>query len=123
MRRAIRVGGVLFVVLCCLGAVSCVGPSAPSIVGKWQSDSSSTHTLEFFSDGTWWESQPFSSNSGRYALLEDGRLQMETDALLGGTKVGTFTYSISGDRLTMTAENTTLASFLGGDTLVWIRVR
>lgn len=80
-------------------------PLAPSIVGKWQLDTSSSNTIEFFPDGTLRESALLRTSNGKYTLLDGGRLKMETEGILWGTNVSTWKYTINGDKLTMTMEN------------------
>lgn len=94
---------------------SCGNPLAPSIVGKWQSDSNSSNTIEFFPDGTLREIAVLKTTDGKYVLMDESRMKMETDGILWGTNISTWKYSISGSKLAMTTEGSV------GITLNWTR--
>jgi hypothetical protein len=91
-------------------------PIIPSIVGRWRLDANSSNTIEFFSDGTLRETALLKTSNGTYVLLSGGRLKTETDGLLWGTNVATWTYTLTSTKLTMTTEGGV------GITLNWTRI-
>lgn len=112
-----RSARLMFAVLCCIFIQACDSLRRPSIVGQWRSDANSSDTVEFFPDGTMREMALLKNTNGKYVLLDDDRVKTETDGLLWGTNVATWTYSIKGDKLTMTTEGGV------GITLNWTRVK
>ncbi len=72
----------------------------PNLVGKWRHiiDSQSSDDVGFLQDGT----VVWGWSIGKYSLLENNRIQLETTGMV--SMVGIYTLSISGDTLTMIGE-------------------
>jgi len=103
-RAAVNLIMVVAATLVCCLLAGCDSLTGPGIVGKWQSDANSSNTMEFFSDGTCQEVAILGTRKGTYKIIQSGRMKTEIEGLLWGTNEGTWTYMVSGDKLTLTTE-------------------
>jgi len=108
MKIKIKCIAVAMLIFISLGLTAC---GRSSLVGTWEN---SNRRLEFFSDGSVSQSYHI---SGRWDLSAHGTWVTDGNRLsLTGVRVGgPFTFSISGDTLTVEDDN--------GMTIVWNRVR
>jgi hypothetical protein len=79
----------------------------PSIVGKWSDEWGNSR--EFFADGTLKDVATFGTLGGKYQLLEDQRVKIETDGLFYGTNTLIYSYRILPRVLDLRLDNNEIA--------------
>lgn len=97
---------IFCLVICALMIFALASCGSKSVVGKWESGA---NTYEFKKDGTFTSSFNGVSASGTYEV-EDGKLSITYTGLLGISKTTEFTYTIDGDKLSLTGDISLLGS-------------
>lgn len=103
---------LILILLFLLLSIGCLRQK--SIVGKWQ-PTSGTETMEFFKDGTVATEGGPMALTGKYTILDEKRLKIEFGGMgaLAGPMMAT--YEISGDELTLTAQNGSVGKYRRAD--------
>jgi len=97
---------VLCLVCCVVMVFALASCSGKSIVGKWEFGA---NTYEFNKDGTFTSSFNGISTSGTYEA-EDGKIALTYTGLLGLSKTVDLTYTLNGDKLSLTGDISLLGS-------------
>jgi len=84
-----------------LVALGCNSPK-DKIIGKWGDKDTN---FEFLKDGTVVVTNGGQSGSGKWSIMDDGRLRLDVSSPLGGNKTVLMKFTVTDSGLTFTDEN------------------
>ena len=100
MKSAIKKITTVFIMLSLVIVFGCTAKS--KIVGKWAEQGvAKASVIEFLSDQTVLVQDGATTFSGKWSILDDGRLKVDLQTGLGGDLVVVSTISFKGDEVTM----------------------